>query len=99
MLKPGSPESCKLQNSTNLLPDLILLQMLSCLSLPVSAQATPPSIEGTGGFFVSDSCQPGKFFLVTARHIIFPPGQDSSEFYQYINSSQCRYNVLLMGNK
>jgi len=26
MLKPGSPESCKLQNSTNLFPDLILCQ-------------------------------------------------------------------------
>ena len=77
-----------------------LMPLSTSLSLPISAQATPSiAIEGTGGFFVSDSCQPGKLFLVTARHIIFPPGQDSNEFYQYINSSQCRYNVLLMGNK
>jgi len=54
----------------------------------------PHLLKGLEGFFGND-----KFFLVTAPHIIFPPGQNTSEFYQYITSSQRRSSVLLMGNK
>ena len=70
----------------------------TALGLPICAEVTP-SIEGTGGFFISDPLNPGKIYLVTARHILFPPGQDSNEFYQHRNNpNQPRRNVLLFGN-
>ena len=64
------------------------------LGLPICAEATP-SIEGTGGFFISDPRNPGKIYLVTARHVVFHPDNDSNEFYEHSNPSQCRRNVLL----
>ncbi|KAL4077475.1 hypothetical protein J3A83DRAFT_4388852 [Scleroderma citrinum] len=68
----------------------------TALGLPICAELTP-SIEGTGGFFISDPRYPGKLYLVTARHVLFPPGKDSNELYQYCNHSQPCKNVLLFG--
>ncbi|KAH9966163.1 hypothetical protein BGW80DRAFT_1254817 [Lactifluus volemus] len=34
------------------------------LSLPICAKVTPPSIEGTGGFFISDPLNPAKIYVV-----------------------------------
>ncbi|KAL4071575.1 hypothetical protein V8B97DRAFT_1870846 [Scleroderma yunnanense] len=68
----------------------------TALGLPICAELTP-SIEGTGGFFISDPRYPGKLYLVTAQHVLFPPGKDSNELYQYRNCSQPRKNVLLFG--
>src|SRR6266852_597688 len=36
----------------------------TALGLPFCAEVTP-TIEGTGGFFISDSRNPGKIYLVT----------------------------------
>ena len=69
----------------------------TALGLPICAEANP-SIEGTGGFFISDPRNPGKIYLVTARHVIFHPDKDPNELYQYHNSSQRRKNVLLFGD-
>jgi hypothetical protein len=69
----------------------------TALGLPICAEATP-FINGTGGFFISDPCNPGKIYLVTARHVIFCPDEDFNELYQYHNSSQLRRNVLLFGD-
>ncbi|KIL61719.1 hypothetical protein M378DRAFT_82158, partial [Amanita muscaria Koide BX008] len=57
-----------------------------------------PSIQGTGGFFISDSRNPGKIYLVTARHVVFHLDNDSNELYQHRNSSQRPRNVLLFGD-
>ncbi|KAG8816620.1 hypothetical protein FRC19_011909 [Serendipita sp. 401] len=68
------------------------------LGLSICAEATP-SIEGTGGFFISDPHNPGKIYLVTARHVIFHPDEDSNELYQHhYDSSQPSRNVLLFGD-
>ncbi|KAM6499262.1 hypothetical protein JOM56_004770 [Amanita muscaria] len=67
------------------------------LGLPICAEVTP-SIEGTGGFFISDSRNPGKIYLVTARHVVFHLDNDSNELYQHRNSSQRPRNVLLFGD-
>ncbi|KAF5383272.1 hypothetical protein D9615_004809 [Tricholomella constricta] len=70
----------------------------TALGLPICAEATP-SIEGTGGFFISDPENPGKIYLVTARHVLFPLDEDSKELYQHRNNSgQPRKNVLLFGD-
>jgi hypothetical protein len=67
------------------------------LGLPICAEATP-HLEGTGGFFISDPRNPGKVYLVTARHVIFNPDICSNTLYQYRNSSQPRKNVLVFGD-
>ena len=65
------------------------------LGLPICAQNTP-TIEGTGGFFVSDMNNPGKLYLVTARHVVFHPDREPNILYRHHNS-QPRKNVLLFG--
>ena len=69
----------------------------TALGLPICAEVTP-SIQGTGRFFVSYPLNPGKIYLVTARHVVFPPDKTSNELYQHCNSSQRRRNVLLFGD-
>lgn len=65
------------------------------LSLPVSAQATP-NVDGTGGFFMVSE---DKLLLVTARHVVSPPGQsDSGVCYEHLEESQPRYTVLHLGD-
>ncbi|KAK7045947.1 hypothetical protein VNI00_006942 [Paramarasmius palmivorus] len=69
----------------------------TALGLPICAEVTP-SIEGTGGFFISDPRNPGKIYLVTARHVVFHPDKEPNELYEYHNSGQPRRNVLLFGD-
>ncbi|KAL6303949.1 hypothetical protein BKA93DRAFT_785418 [Sparassis latifolia] len=69
----------------------------TALGLPICAEVTP-SIEGTGGFFISDPRKPGKIYLVTARHVVFHTDKGSNELYQHRDSSQRRRNVLLFGD-
>jgi hypothetical protein len=64
----------------------------SALGLPICAEATP-SIEGTGGFFIS--LNPGEIYLVTARHVVFHPDEEPNVLYQH---AQRRRNVLLLGD-
>ena len=66
------------------------------LGLPICAEN--PYVEGTGGFFVSDPRNPGKLYLVTARHILFSPEEDANEVYRYSDGSEPRRNVLLFSN-
>ena len=67
----------------------------SALGLPICAEATP-SIEGTGGFFIS--LNPGEIYLVTARHVVFHPDEEPNVLYRHRNSAQRRRNVLLLGD-
>jgi hypothetical protein len=69
----------------------------TALGLPICAEVTP-SIQGTGGFFFSYPHNPGKIYLVTARHVVFHDDTDSNELYRHRNSSQRRRNVLLFGD-
>ncbi|GBE77162.1 hypothetical protein SCP_0100340 [Sparassis crispa] len=69
----------------------------TALGLPICAEVTP-SIEGTGGFFISDPRNPSKIYLVMARHVVFHPDKGSNELYQHCDSSQCCRNILLFGD-
>ncbi|KAF8337997.1 uncharacterized protein EI90DRAFT_3041264, partial [Cantharellus anzutake] len=69
----------------------------TALGLPICAEATP-FIEGTGGFFISDPRNPGKIYLVTARHVLFHPDEGPNELHWHRNSSQRRRNVLLFSD-
>ncbi|KAG7446143.1 uncharacterized protein BT62DRAFT_932507 [Guyanagaster necrorhizus] len=69
----------------------------TALGLPICAKDSP-TIEGTGGFFISDPRNPGKIYLVTARHVVFHSDRDSNELYQHCNSSQPHRDILLFGD-
>ncbi|KAG9023522.1 hypothetical protein FRB95_012982 [Tulasnella sp. JGI-2019a] len=65
---------------------LCLEPFSTAIGLPICAEATP-SIEGTGGFFISDPLNPGKIYLVTARHVVFHPDKEFNELYKHHSSS------------
>ncbi|KAI0701135.1 hypothetical protein C8T65DRAFT_709546 [Cerioporus squamosus] len=52
-----------------------------------------PHVEGTGGFYFAEG---DKLFLVTARHVLFPPNND---LHVRRNASAPRHDVLLLGTK
>ncbi|PIL33932.1 hypothetical protein GSI_03639 [Ganoderma sinense ZZ0214-1] len=69
------------------------------LGLPICAEDTP-SVGGIGGFFISDARKPGRLFLVTARHVLFPPDTDANELFRRSDHALDvpRKNVLLCGD-
>ncbi|KAM5543270.1 hypothetical protein V8D89_003144 [Ganoderma adspersum] len=69
----------------------------TALGLPICTEKTP-SVEGTGGFFFSDPRKPGKLYLVTVRHVLFPPAEDANEPYSGCDAGEPCRNVLLFGN-
>ncbi|QRV78552.1 hypothetical protein RhiJN_06567 [Ceratobasidium sp. AG-Ba] len=64
------------------------------LGLPICGAETA-NLEGTGGFFFTDSKRPGKLFLLTARHVFFHPGRTGGEHHAH--SSEPTTKVLLFG--
>jgi hypothetical protein len=69
----------------------------TALGLPICSGDTTP-IEGTGGFFISDPRCSGKIYLITARHVVLRPDEDSNKLYEHHNPSQPHKNVLLFGD-
>ncbi|KIY61238.1 hypothetical protein CYLTODRAFT_234704 [Cylindrobasidium torrendii FP15055 ss-10] len=67
------------------------------LGLPICS-ADAPHFQGSGGFFFVDAQHPGKVFLVTARHALFPPNFSSNEPYDARLSSQAAKKVLFLGD-
>jgi len=77
-------------------PTAVVVEPLTAtLGLPISAQSRPSGM-GTGGFFFTEKAKPGKLFLVTARHVIFPP--DKNDFHQYKRGGP-RINVMLFSDQ
>jgi hypothetical protein len=54
--------------------------------------------EGTLGFYVTTSTDPGKIFGVTARHVLFPPDQVENKRYEHRSTSQRRHVETLPGD-
>lgn len=69
----------------------------TALGLPISTEDRP-TIGGTGGFFIFDPRYPGKFFLVTARHVVVCINRDDNELVEYTDTSQPRRKVLLFSD-
>ncbi|CCM06263.1 uncharacterized protein FIBRA_08513 [Fibroporia radiculosa] len=60
--------------------------------------AKTTNFEGTGGLFFVDSAKPGILYLLTARHVLFPPNKEQNKLYRYCNSTGApRRNVMLLG--
>ncbi|KAG8906990.1 hypothetical protein FRB99_005632, partial [Tulasnella sp. 403] len=71
--------------------------LTTTLGLPICAQSTP-WIEGTGGFFITESGNTDRLLLVTARHVIFTPDNDENKHFERTDGSEPRHNVMLFGN-
>ncbi|KAH9024651.1 hypothetical protein EDB83DRAFT_2320045 [Lactarius deliciosus] len=67
------------------------------LGLSICTEATT-FMKGTGGFFITSSHNPGKLYLVTAKHIVFHPDENPNVLYQHCDSSQHHRNILLFGD-
>jgi hypothetical protein len=52
-------------------------------------------LEGTGGIYI---CEGEKVFVLTARHVVFPPNVGRNKLYSK-KVSQPRRDVLLLGSK
>ncbi|KAG0129449.1 hypothetical protein HOY82DRAFT_671098 [Tuber indicum] len=55
-----------------------------------------PWMEGSGGFYATDN--ESNLYLVTARHVVFPPDSANNQEYRYKYSSQPRLDVVLFGS-
>jgi hypothetical protein len=57
-----------------------------------------PRIEGTGGFYISAGGDDKKIYLVTARHVVLPKNKDTNVEWRRKNTSEPRYDVVVLGN-
>lgn len=78
-------------------PTAQLVEPLTSTLGPFICNVSTPNIEGTGGFYVTDSAS--NLYLVTARHVVFKPDLKSNETYEYGSkkSGQPRVNIALLG--
>ena len=67
------------------------------LGIPISTKKMP-HIEGTGGFYISAGGDDKKIYLVTARHIVLPKNKDTNVEWRRKNTSEPRYDVVVLGN-
>lgn len=67
--------------------------LTAALGLPIAARATTYA-EGTGGLYISDG---DKIYVLSARHVIFPPSEGNNELYDRTNGRGPRHDVLLAG--
>jgi hypothetical protein len=67
------------------------------LGLRIAAQATPYA-EGTGALYISEGHNRDKVYILSARHVVFPPDAGNNELYNHIRWEP-RRKVLLLGPK
>ncbi|KAF8957093.1 hypothetical protein BDZ97DRAFT_120014 [Flammula alnicola] len=58
--------------------------LTTTLGLPICAQSTPWA-EGTGGFFITEGGNTERLLLVTARHVVFTPGENKNKHFEPFN--------------
>lgn len=79
-------------------PTVAVRQPLThALGLPISPEAFP-TIAGTGGFFMMEGGTRNRLLLITARHVVLPLDRYKNSKFEYKNSSQRRFNILLPGD-
>ena len=72
----------------------VRIPLTATLGHPICAQHTP-EVEGTGGFFITKDEDTKRVFLVTARHVLFPP--EKNTHFEYENN-QPRHNITLFSD-
>ena len=71
--------------------------LTATLGLNICAGSTSCT-EGTGRFYMAEGGDSKRIFLVTARHVVFPPNIVDNNMYEHENPSQSRRNVILLGD-
>ncbi|QRV93321.1 hypothetical protein RhiJN_21339 [Ceratobasidium sp. AG-Ba] len=75
----------------------VIEPLATTLGLSICGTKTP-NLEGTGGFFFTDSKRPGKLFLLTARHTLFHPDHTDNKHYSLRHPSEKTTKVLLFSD-
>jgi len=89
----------KLLKSTSRNPTAgVRCPLTPALGLRIAVRATPYT-EGTGALYISDGRDSDKVYILSARHVVFPPNAASNELYHHKDASQPRREVLLPGHK
>jgi hypothetical protein len=68
------------------------------LGLPIAAQATSYT-EGTGALYISEGPDSEKVYILTARHVVFPPNAGSNNLYNHKQTRGPHHEVILPGPK
>jgi len=53
-----------------------------------------PGLKAPGGFFFDEGGDGKRLLLATARHVVFPQGDNN--LFEHKSESQCRHNVLVL---
>lgn len=67
------------------------------LGQPICAQSSP-GVEGTAGFFIVEGENQKRLLLVTARHVVFPPGESANNLFEHRGEGQKPHNVTLFSD-
>ncbi|CCM05671.1 uncharacterized protein FIBRA_07901 [Fibroporia radiculosa] len=68
------------------------------LGLRIAARATPYT-EGTGALYISEGSNSNKVYVLSARHVVFPPDLGNNELYNCTDVCGPRRQILLPGPK
>ncbi|KAF8549223.1 hypothetical protein OG21DRAFT_1556983 [Imleria badia] len=68
------------------------------LGLRIATRDTPYA-EGTGALYIPEGGNSEKVFILSTRHVVFPPNAGNNELYNHTNVSQPPREVLLPGPK
>ncbi|KIY50257.1 hypothetical protein FISHEDRAFT_64903 [Fistulina hepatica ATCC 64428] len=61
------------------------------------ASLTMRYAEGTGALYLSEGCDSEKVYILTARHVVFPPKDVANQLYHCRQPSQRRVEAILPG--
>ena len=68
------------------------------LGLQIAAKATP-HIEGTGGLYICEGGERDRVFVLTTRHVVFPPSAYRNDLYSGKKKGQPHPGVILLGSR
>ncbi|KAF8959249.1 hypothetical protein BDZ97DRAFT_1761585 [Flammula alnicola] len=91
------PELLKSVSSTNAAAG-VRAALTPALGLPIAARATSYA-EGTGALYICEGRDSEKVYVLTARHVVFPPNAGSNELYNRTRTRQRPREVILPGPK
>ncbi|KAI0001528.1 hypothetical protein BJV74DRAFT_944493 [Russula compacta] len=95
--RSAGPKLLKSVSSTNATAG-IRGPLTPTLGLRIAAQATSYS-EGTGALYISEGHNSDKVYILSARHVVFPPNAGNNELFNHMNVTWRRRKVLLLGPK
>lgn len=68
----------------------------AALGIQIAPKALP-YLEGTGCLYLCESSESDRVFLLTARHVVLPPGEYSDDLYHRKNNRTPRRDVIHLG--